>query len=223
VYLQSSLTSPVESLYPSYTSISLPVHTATCQKRAVGGAVELTRAALVVADRTRPPLATPLWPLCWRLVSAAPAESLSGPTEAAVRVAPFRLVNPEPLPLMLPAEMAPAEKLPEASLFTIVFAVFALVAALAAVVPEETVAADTPPTLETTVALCVPVTSPDKEPEKLLAVVAELAAVAVEALPLMSIPAVPALRLAGFRSVKPTPFPAKVLAGLVRIVGDKKI
>ena len=44
------------------------------------------------------------------------------------------------------AVIVPAEKLPEASRFTIVFAVFALVAAFAALEPEATFAAVTPPT-----------------------------------------------------------------------------
>jgi hypothetical protein len=50
------------------------------------------------------------------------------------------------------AVMVPAEKLPDASLLTIVEAVLALVAALAKFAPEATFAAVTPPTVETTVA-----------------------------------------------------------------------
>ena len=59
----------------------------------------------------------------------------------------------------------------------------ALVAALAALAPPATFAADCPPTLETTVAACVPVTSPASEPEKLLADAAVVALVAEVALP----------------------------------------
>ncbi len=47
-----------------------------------------------------------------------------------------------------------------------------LVAALAALAPLATLAADCPPTVVTTVLLCVPVTSPDNEPVKFPAVVA---------------------------------------------------
>jgi len=70
---------------------------------------------------------------------------------------------------------APAENPPDAVRFTIALAVFALVAALASTVAAATFAADCPPTKLTTVALCVPVTSPDNEPEKLVAVVAVVA------------------------------------------------
>ena len=78
--------------------------------------------------------------------------------------------------------MVPALKLPEASRWTIVFGVLVLVAALAAVTPLATLAADCPPTVETTVAFWVPVTSPASDPEKLFAVVALVALVAVVAL-----------------------------------------
>jgi hypothetical protein len=74
--------------------------------------------------------------------------------------------------------MVPAAKLPEASLLTIVEAVFALVAALARFAPEATLVEVTPPTVETTVADWVPVTSPDSEPEKLVEVTAVVALVA---------------------------------------------
>ena len=70
---------------------------------------------------------------------------------------------------------APAAKLPDASRLTIVLAVFRLVAALANTVAAATFAADCPPTKLTTVAPCVPVTSPSNEPEKLVAVVAVVA------------------------------------------------
>jgi hypothetical protein len=73
------------------------------------------------------------------------------------------------------AVMVPALKLPDASLFTIVETVFALVAALARFAPDATFAAVTPPTVETTVADWVPVTSPAREPEKFVEVVAVVA------------------------------------------------
>ena len=71
--------------------------------------------------------------------------------------------------------MVEPEKLPEASRSTIVLAEDALVAPLAARAPPATFAAVCPPTLATTVAPCVPVTSPVSEPEKLLAVAAVVA------------------------------------------------
>lgn len=79
------------------------------------------------------------------------------------------------LPVRL-AVMVPAEKLPEESLLTIVEAVLVLTAAFASNSAECTSAAAEPPTDETTVAPWVPVTSPTKEPLKL---VAELAVVAL--------------------------------------------
>ena len=87
------------------------------------------------------------------------------------------------------AVMVPAEKLPDASRLTIVDAVFKLVAALAAMVAVFTADAVDPPTNETTVAVCVPVTSPERDPEKLVAVVA------VFALPLRLAVMVPAEKL----------------------------
>jgi chromate transport protein ChrA len=72
--------------------------------------------------------------------------------------------------------IALAEKLPDPSRLTIAFAVLALVAALASTVAAATLAAVCPPTKLTTVAPCVPVTSPTNDPEKL---VAELAVVAL--------------------------------------------
>jgi len=71
----------------------------------------------------------------------------------------------EAAPIKL-AVIVPAVKLPEASRCTIVFGVLVLVAALAAVVADETLAAVCPPTVDTTVAFCVPVTSPIKLPVK---------------------------------------------------------
>ena len=84
------------------------------------------------------------------------------------------------------------EKPPAALRLTIVLAVLTLVAALANTAPEATFAAVWPPTVLTTVALCVPVTSPDNEPVKLVAFVA---VVAVVALPLKLAVMVPALKL----------------------------
>lgn len=73
------------------------------------------------------------------------------------------------------AVTVPAVKFPDASRRTIVEAVLLEVAALAKLAPEATLAAVTPPTEETTVADCVPVTSPAKLPEKLVAEVAVVA------------------------------------------------
>jgi len=70
-------------------------------------------------------------------------------------------------------------KLPELSRLTIVFARSAAVAALAAVAPAAIVAAETPLTDNTTVALWVPVTSPARLPLKFVAVTALVALVAV--------------------------------------------
>jgi len=69
----------------------------------------------------------------------------------------------------------PAAKLPLASRFTIVLAVLRFVAAFARTVAAATFAAVCPPTVLTTVAPCVPVTSPLNDPEKLVAVVAVVA------------------------------------------------
>src|SRR4029434_10474865 len=88
-----------------------------------------------------------------------------------------------------------AEKLPDASRFTIALAVFALVAALASTVAAAILAAVCPPTKLTTVAPCVPVTSPTNDPEKLVAVVAVVAIVALVALPLKFAVIVPAEKL----------------------------
>src|SRR5207245_6273347 len=71
-------------------------------------------------------------------------------------------------------------------------------ALLAAAAPEATVAAVWPPTAETTVALCVPVTSPESDPLKFVAFVAVAAlvdVVAVLALPLSVAVIVPAEKL----------------------------
>jgi hypothetical protein len=87
------------------------------------------------------------------------------------------------------AVMVPAAKLPEASLLTIVDAVFKFVAALARVVADAMFAADWLPTKDTTVAPCVPVTSPERDPVKLVA------EVAVDAFPLRLAVMVPAAKL----------------------------
>ena len=101
-------------------------------------------------------------------------------------------INPEALLCKIPAVLngvmvneleitssvtliADVENPPDALRLTIALAVFALVAALARTVAAATLAAVCPPTKLTTVALCVPVTSPLKEPEKLVAVVAVVA------------------------------------------------
>lgn len=84
---------------------------------------------------------------------------------------PEKLVVEVALPIKF-AVIVPAAKLPEASLLTIADAVFRLVAELAEVAPLATFAALTPPTEATTVADCVPVTSPDRDPEKLVVEVA---------------------------------------------------
>ena len=96
------------------------------------------------------------------------------------------LVNPTPLPVKLVALTVPAKKLPVASRSMMVLGVLPLAASLAATAPLATAEAVCPPTVETTVAPCVPVTSPDNGPVKLVAVVAvlaEVALVAVVALP----------------------------------------
>ena len=109
----------------------------------------------------------------------------SDPLKLVVVVAVVALVA---LPFKA-AVMVPAAKLPEASRLTMVLTVSALVAALAAVVAEATLAADWPPTVLTTVADCVPVTSPESDPLKLVAVVA------VVALPIRAAVIVPAEKL----------------------------
>ena len=86
----------------------------------------------------------------------------------------------------------PALKLPDPSRLTMVLTVLLLVAAFAAFAPDATFAAVTPPTVLTTVAPCVPVTSPDNDPVKL---VEEPAVVAVVALPFKLAVIVPALKL----------------------------
>ena len=76
--------------------------------------------------------------------------------------------DPDAFPVRF-AVIVPAEKLPEASLLTIVEAVFAFVAAVVSFTLVATAEAVLVPTLLTTVAPCVPVTSPTKLPVKLAA------------------------------------------------------
>ncbi len=89
-----------------------------------------------------------------------------------VKLLALRLVTADPLPESVPekvppekvvAVIVPAVKFPDASRLTIVEAPFAFVALFAALAPEATFAAETPPTLFT-VAAAVPgplaVTSP---------------------------------------------------------------
>jgi len=112
------------------------------------------------------------------VVAEATLEAVCPPTVATTVAPCVPVTSPAKLPLKLvdvvavvalplsAAVIVPAEKLPEASRLTMVLAVLALVAALAAVVAEATFAAVCPPTVDTTVALCVPVTSPAKVPVK---------------------------------------------------------
>src|SRR4030095_365223 len=81
----------------------------------------------------------------------------------------------DPLIISSVTLISPAEKPPVAVRLTMVLAVFALVAVLASTVAAATLAAVCPPTKLTTVAPCVPVTSPTNDPEKLVAVVAVVA------------------------------------------------
>jgi hypothetical protein len=82
-------------------------------------------------------------------------------------------VSPDPSPTN-----AVALTTPFPSLFTIAFGVFPLVAAFAMLAPLATFAAVTPPTWLTTVAPCVPVTSPANAPVKFTALPAVVALVA---------------------------------------------
>src|SRR5580658_7827348 len=104
-------------------------------------------------------------------------------TVPLVKLLAFRPVRFEPLPAKELAVIVPAEKLPVASRLTSVPGVLAVVAPLAALAPLATLPAVTPPTLDTTVAPCVPVTSPESGPVKLVAVLAKMAVVALVALP----------------------------------------
>ena len=87
-------------------------------------------------------------------------------------------VDQQPGSSCAPAPLAPAEKLPPASRITIVPGVLALVAAFAATEALATLVAACPPTRATTVAVCVPVTSPPRLPVRLLAVPAVVAVAA---------------------------------------------
>src|SRR6266850_2660891 len=96
-------------------------------------------------------------PLTWLpLTVAAGARALAVVEVVAVVALPFRA-----------AEIVPAEKLFEASRLTRVLGLFASVAPLAASVAVATLAALLPPTVETTVLDCAPVTSPARLPVKL--------------------------------------------------------
>src|ERR1039458_9058707 len=107
------------------------------------------------------------------------------------RLLALRLVKPAPLPVKVPVSALPwlvASTTP-ANVF----------------VPVKTfVPVSLGMFADTTVAPCVPVTSPDSAPEKLVA------AEAVAALPLMLMPAVPTLKFAGFKFVRLNPLPVKV-------------
>jgi hypothetical protein len=70
----------------------------------------------------------------------------------AVKLAGFKFVTAPPSPESARAVMVPAAKLPEASRKTIAPGTLVLVAALAALTPAATLAADCPPTLATAVA-----------------------------------------------------------------------
>jgi hypothetical protein len=84
--------------------------------------------------------------------------------KGAVGAARLDISEPESVnwvPAYVLAVIALPAKLPEASLRTIVDTLLMLVAALARLAPAATLAALTPPTVETTVAARVPVTSPE--------------------------------------------------------------
>ena len=99
-----------------------------------------------------------------------------------------------PLPLNRVAVIVPAVKFPEASRFTSVETVLALVPAFAVTAPAATTAAVCPFTSETAVADCVPVTSPAREPEKLVAVLPFKEFVASVALPAKFAVTIPAAK-----------------------------
>jgi hypothetical protein len=112
-----------------------------------------------------------------RAAPEATLVALDPPTEATTVEDCVPVTSPDSEPEKFVAEVAlpervavmmPAAKLPEASLLTIVEGVFEPVAAFARVAPEATLEALDPPTEVTTVADCVPVTSPAREPEKLV-------------------------------------------------------
>ena len=93
--------------------------------------------------------------ICWRFFVGAEAAATP--------------VKPEPSPVKAVAVTVPADKFPLASRFTMVFGVFAVVAAFARSSAAWTLAAVEPPTLATTVVSCEPVTSPARLPVKLAA------------------------------------------------------
>ena len=108
-----------------------------------------------------------------------------GPVKLTALVAFVAVVAlPDKLPVTLPVKFAVivlAIKFPEASRSTIVFGVLVFVAALAAMVAAAMLVALCPPTLLTTVAFCVPITSPESDPEKFVAVYANSVFIAVVA------------------------------------------
>ncbi len=123
-------------------------------------------------------------------------------------------------PSKLPV-ISPAIKLPLASRLTIVPAVLASVAALARIVAAFTFDAVDPPTVETTVAPCVPVTSPASDPLKLVAVpavVAVIAEVAVVAFPSKSPVILPAAKLPPASRLTKVPAVLASVAALARSV-----
>ena len=140
----------------------------------------VTAANAVLPTPTSPEPVSPKFP------ALAPAKKLFVPKVCRSGVL-FCLITPTvPVPLVVErftspaAVIVPAVKFPLASRFTMVLAVLASVAALASSSARWTLAALEVLTLDTTVAPCVPVTSPRSEPLKLPAVVA---LVAVEAFP----------------------------------------
>jgi hypothetical protein len=110
------------------------------------------------------------------------------PAEVLTSLAVVAVVAVKALPLST-AVIVPAAKFPSESRLTMVFGRALLAALFAAVTPDATFAALVPPTVATVVVPCVPVTSPDNDPEKFAALVA------VAALPLRSAVMVPAEKL----------------------------
>jgi hypothetical protein len=140
---------------------------------------------LVGVNCTSAPLCVRLALIVWLAVKvcavlsfATLADSRASSSVPALILVAFRPVTLAPLPLKPEAVIVPAEKLPLASRLTRAPGVLASVALLAAAAPLATLLALRPPTEATTVAPCVPVTSPASEPLKLVALVAVVALVA---------------------------------------------
>src|SRR5437868_2458017 len=110
------------------------------------------------------------------------------------------------------AVIVPALKLPESSRLTMVFGMLLLVASCAATAPEAMVAADCPPTELTTVAFCVPVTSPASDPVKLIAEEIDPVMLPVT-LPIRFAVIVPALKF-------PAEFRATIVEEVLELVAD---